>query len=104
MASLGWIFQGCDPEIREEVWPYLLRLVSPSSTAEQRSALRADLARRYSDLLQRCQVSITLCSIILQPTLSNSTVSYSTTPPCLLQLCELMASWSYAKAAVYVHD
>ncbi|BDA43320.1 GTPase-activating protein GYP7 [Coccomyxa sp. Obi] len=46
---------GCDPGIREEVWPYLLRLVSPSSTAEQRSSLKAELARRYSDLLQRCQ-------------------------------------------------
>ena len=50
------VLQGCDPDVREEVWPYLLRLVSPSSTAEQRSTLRADLARRYSDLLQRCQV------------------------------------------------
>ncbi|KAK9915184.1 hypothetical protein WJX75_005786 [Coccomyxa subellipsoidea] len=46
---------GCHPDVREEVWPYLLRLVSPSSTAEQRSTLKADLARRYSDLLQRCQ-------------------------------------------------
>ena len=48
--------QGCAAEVRAEVWPVLLRLISPSATAEQREAVRADLGRRYAELLQRCQV------------------------------------------------
>ena len=49
--------QGCSAEVRDEVWPILLRLISPNATAEQRGAIRADLGRRYAELLQRCQVS-----------------------------------------------
>lgn len=54
VSALLW--QGCVGEVREQVWPVLLRLVSISATAEQQAAVRADLARRYSELLQRCQV------------------------------------------------
>ncbi|KAK9829211.1 hypothetical protein WJX72_004520 [[Myrmecia] bisecta] len=46
---------GCEPSIRAEVWPYLLRVYSPTSTIEQRAALRAGLEKRYTDLLQKCQ-------------------------------------------------
>ncbi|EIE22335.1 RabGAP/TBC [Coccomyxa subellipsoidea C-169] len=69
---------GCDPDVREEVWPYLLRLVSPSSTAEQRSTLRADLARRYSDLLQRCQDLETLLDSAVVRTGSSVAVAENT--------------------------
>ena len=49
--------QGCQPELRVEVWPYLLRLHSPSANQEQRRMLRAELSRGYAKLLQRCQAS-----------------------------------------------
>ena len=49
--------QGCSPELRVEVWPYLLRLDSPSADSEQRRQLRVELSRSYAKLLQRCQVS-----------------------------------------------
>ena len=49
--------QGCLPELRAEVWPYLLRLDSPSDNLEQRRKLRVELSRSYVKLLQRCQVS-----------------------------------------------
>jgi hypothetical protein len=49
--------QGCQPELRVEVWPYLLRLHSPSASQEQRRKLRAELSRGYVKLLQRCQAS-----------------------------------------------
>ena len=49
--------QGCQPELRVEVWPYLLRLHSPSANQEQRRMLRAELSRGYAKLLRRCQAS-----------------------------------------------
>ncbi len=49
--------QGCEPELRMEVWPYLLRLDSPSANREQRYRLNAELSHSYARLLQRCQVS-----------------------------------------------
>ena len=49
--------QGCSPEVRVEVWPYLLRLDSPIADLEQRRKLRLELSRSYVKLLQRCQVS-----------------------------------------------
>ena len=49
--------QGCQPELRVEVWPYLLRLHSPSANQEQRRMLRAELSRGYANLLRRCQAS-----------------------------------------------
>ena len=52
--------QGCAPELRVEVWPYLLRLDSPSASREQRAKLRSQLTESYAALLQRCQV-IVLC-------------------------------------------
>lgn len=55
-AACGVQTQGCASEVREQVWPVLLRLVSISATAEQQAAVKADLTRRYNDLLQRCQV------------------------------------------------
>ena len=48
--------QGCSPELRAEVWPYLLRLDSPSADLEQRRKLRVELSSSYAKLLQRCQV------------------------------------------------
>ncbi len=52
--------QGCEPELRVEVWPYLLRLDSPSANRVQRYRLRAELSHSYARLQQRCQVSIVL--------------------------------------------
>ena len=51
-----FLMQGCSAELRAEVWPYLLRLDSPSADLEQRRKLRVELARSYAKLLQRCQV------------------------------------------------
>ena len=49
--------QGCSPEVRAEVWPYLLRLDSSSADLEQHRKLKLELSRSYVKLLQRCQVS-----------------------------------------------
>ena len=62
-----------------EVWPYLLRLDSPSASREQHAKLRSQLTRSYAALLQRCQVTPQ------NPLAQSSTIAFA---PFALPACE----------------